>query len=113
VLVVDDDTDIRTSLCELLEHEGYRVASAANGQEALARLGQGELPCVILLDLMMPIMDGWEFRERQQDDPRLAGVPVVVITAAGKYGTRAIDAEQILPKPLRIEHVLEVIEQYC
>ena len=113
MLVVDDDTDIRTSLCELLEHEGYRVVSAANGEEALARLGQGELPNVILLDLMMPIMDGWEFRQRQQDDPRLAGVPVVVITAAGKYGTRAIDAERILPKPLRIEHVLEVIQQYC
>ena len=113
VLVVDDDADIRDALCELLEDEGYRAISAANGQEALANLSTGELPCVILLDLMMPVMDGWEFRRRQQEDPRLAQVPVVVITAAGKYGTSSIDAAHVLPKPLRLELVLEALQQYC
>jgi CheY-like chemotaxis protein len=113
VLVVDDDADIRDALCELLVDEGYRAVAAANGQEALTYLSSGELPCVILLDLMMPVMDGWEFRRRQQGDPRLAQVPVVVITAAGKYGTSSIDAACVLPKPLRLEHVLDALQQYC
>ncbi len=113
VLVVDDDPDIRDALCELLEDEGYRAVSAANGQEALTYLKSSDLPCVILLDLMMPIMDGWEFRRRQKCDPELANVPVVVVTAAGQYGTSSIDAARILPKPLRLEHVLDALKQYC
>jgi CheY-like chemotaxis protein len=113
VLVVDDDPDIRDALCELLEDEGYRVVSASNGQEALVYLKTREPPCVILLDLMMPVMDGWEFRRRQQNDPRWSGIPVVVITAAGKYGASSIAAERILPKPLQLEHVLEALAQYC
>jgi len=112
-LVVDDDADIRDALCELLEDEGYRAVSAANGQEALTYLKSSELPCVILLDLMMPVMDGWEFRRRQQCDPKLAQVPVVVVTAAGQYGTSSIDAARILPKPLRLEHVLDALREYC
>jgi CheY-like chemotaxis protein len=113
VLVVDDDPDIRDALCELLEGEGYRAASASNGQEALTYLNSKEPPCVILLDLMMPIMDGWEFRRQQQIDPRLSKIPVVVITAAGKYGADSITADRILPKPLQLEQVLEALHQYC
>src|SRR3954470_23175677 len=86
VLVVDDDQDIREALCDLLADAGYRAASVANGKEALIYLKSGELPCVILLDLMMPVMDGWEFRRQQQGDPRLSKIPVVVITAAGTQG---------------------------
>ena len=113
VLVVDDDPDIRDALCELLEGEGYRAMSAANGQEALTYLSSKEPPCVILLDLMMPIMDGWEFRRQQQGDPRWSKIPVVVITAAGKYGADSITADCILPKPLQLEQVLEALQQYC
>jgi CheY-like chemotaxis protein len=113
ILVVDDDPDIREALCELLEDEGYHAASASNGQEALIYLSSKERPCMILLDLMMPVMDGWEFRRRQQNDPRWSEIPVVVITAAGKHGAGSIAAECILPKPLRVESVLEAIEQYC
>jgi CheY-like chemotaxis protein len=112
-LVVDDDRDIRDALCELLEGEGYRAVSASNGQEALVYLNSREPPCVILLDLMMPVMDGWEFRRRQQNDPRWSRIPVVVITAAGKYGASSIVAERIIPKPLQLEHVLEALAQYC
>jgi CheY-like chemotaxis protein len=113
VLVVDDDQDIRDALCELLEEEGYRAVAAANGQDALVYLKSREPPCVILLDLMMPIMDGWEFRRRQQHDPELASIPVVVITAAGDYRASTIAAERVLPKPLQLDHVLEALQQYC
>jgi CheY-like chemotaxis protein len=112
-LVVDDDPDIRGALCELLEDEGYRAASAANGEEALDYLNSRERPCVILLDLMMPVMDGWEFRRQQQRDPRLSKIPVVVITAGGRYGASSIAVERVLPKPLQLEHVLEALAQYC
>jgi CheY-like chemotaxis protein len=112
-LVVDDDPDIRDALCELLQAEGYRAVSASNGQEALVYLGSREPPCVILLDLMMPIMDGWEFRRQQQGNPTWSKIPVIVITAAGKYGANTIAAERILSKPLQLEHVLEALRQYC
>ena len=111
--MVDDDQDIRDALCELLEDEGYRAVSAANGQEALVYLNSREPPCVILLDLMMPVMDGWEFRRRQQSDPKFAKIPVVVITAAGKYGAASIAAERVLPKPLQLELVLQALADYC
>jgi CheY-like chemotaxis protein len=113
VLVVDDDQDIREALCDLLVDAGYRADSVANGKEALVYLNSRELPCVILLDLMMPVMDGWEFRRCQQGDPRLAKIPVVVITAAGNQGANSIIAERVLPKPLHIDRVLEAIQQYC
>jgi CheY-like chemotaxis protein len=113
VLVVDDDPDIRDALCELLEDEGYRVVSAANGSEALAHLRSGELPCVILLDLMMPVMDGWEFRRQQQADPGLSSIPVVVITAAGNHRASSISVQRVLSKPLHLDLVLEALLQYC
>ena len=113
ILVVDDDPDIREALCELLEDEGYRAVSASNGKEALVYLSSKERPCIILLDLMMPIMDGWEFRRLQKNDARWSKIPVVVITAAGKQGAGSIAAERVLAKPLRVESVLEAIEHFC
>ena len=113
VLVVDDDQDIRDALCELLLDEGYRAVAAANGAEALTYLRSRELPCVILLDLMMPIMDGWEFRRQQQGDPKLSGIPVVAITAAGDHRASTIAVDRILPKPLHLDHVLETLQAYC
>ena len=71
VLVIDDDADIRDSIGDILELRGYRVARAANGREALERLKSGPPPCVILLDLMMPVLNGWEFREQQSRDAYL------------------------------------------
>jgi CheY-like chemotaxis protein len=96
-----------------LEDEGYQAVAASNGEEALIYLNSRERPCVILLDLMMPVMDGWEFRRQQQQDPRWSKIPVVVITAGGKYGANSIAAEQILPKPLQLDRVLEALAQYC
>jgi CheY-like chemotaxis protein len=113
VLVVDDDQDIRDALCELLRDEGYLAVAAANGAEALSYLNVRELPCVILLDLMMPIMDGWEFRRQQQGDPRFSSIPVVVITAAGEQYASTIAVDRVLPKPLQLDSVLETLEAFC
>ena len=84
ILIVDDDIDVRCALSELLEEEGFSVEAAPNGREALARLrGNAPRPAVILLDLMMPGMDGWDFRNEQMRDPKLAQVPVVIVSASG------------------------------
>ena len=86
ILVVDDDADIRDSVAEVLEDAGYRVQQAANGREALDYLQASAYPCIILLDLMMPVMDGPQFRAAQQSKPTLAGIPVVVISAGARGG---------------------------
>lgn len=81
ILVVEDDSDIRETLQQVLELEGYRVATAANGHEGLAALETGERPSLILLDLMMPVMSGAEMLDHLRTDERLADIPVVVVTA--------------------------------
>lgn len=99
ILVVDDDVDMLHALRETLEHEGYGVDVATNGKEALDR-ARGDAPDLILLDVMMPEMDGWQFRKLQKADPRIANIPVVVITAGH---TAPWDVDAIVPKPLTLE----------
>ena len=83
VLVVDDDPAICSALSEALQGEGFEVASATNGHAALEHLRAGPAPAAIVLDLMMPVMDGWDFRHLQLQDPGLRDIPVVIVTAAG------------------------------
>jgi CheY-like chemotaxis protein len=113
VLVVDDDADIRVALCELLEHEGYRTATAVNGEQALRFLTSGERPCLVLLDLMMPVMDGWQFLEEQRKDPALASIPIVVVTAAGNRIGDRLDGITVLEKPFKLGDVLIAVERNC
>src|SRR5216684_3653021 len=103
VLIVDDEPDLQEAICETLETEGHRTTCASNGREALEHLKGGEPTCVILLDLAMPIMDGYEFRRRQLDDDALAAIPVVVITADGHAREKAerLAAHGYLMKPIR------------
>ena len=113
ILVVDDDPDIRDSLREVLEDEGYEVACVGNGREALDHLkAASPPPCVILLDLMMPVMDGWQFRREQKQIPEIANIPLVVITATGKRPV-LIDAAELVMKPLDLNRLFEAIERYC
>jgi CheY-like chemotaxis protein len=113
VLVVDDDPDIRESLREVLEDEGYEVACVGNGREALDHLKASQpRPCVILLDLMMPVMDGWQFRREQKQDADIAEIPLVVITATGKRPV-LIDAAELVMKPLDLSQLFAAVERYC
>jgi CheY-like chemotaxis protein len=113
ILVVDDDEGIRDALGSLLEGEGYEVVCVENGRAALEYLSCAGRPCLILLDLMMPVMDGWTFMAARTAHPELASIPVVVITAAGEQREGALEGAPVLRKPLRLERLLGTIEQYC
>jgi CheY-like chemotaxis protein len=82
ILVTEDDVKVREALSSLLQHEGYEDAVAANGQEALDTLRGGLRPDIILLDMLMPVLDGWHFLERYRRDPLGTGIPIIVATAA-------------------------------
>jgi signal transduction histidine kinase len=111
VLVVEDDADIRDTLSGLLSGEGYDVRTCANGLEALERLRHGDHPDLIVLDLMMPVMDGWQFRVHQKKDPHLASIPVLAISADGTPKAAAIDADVYLRKPVDCDTLLAAIER--
>jgi CheY-like chemotaxis protein len=115
LLVVDDDPGIRESLADLLNDEGYTVMTAINGKDALTRLRASDnLPCVILLDLMMPVMSGSEFYDEMRNDPALADIPVVVISADGNARLKVQKmGGELIPKPVRIETVIHAVESHC
>jgi CheY-like chemotaxis protein len=113
VFVVEDDVDTRDMMGRFLELEGFTVEVAANGKQALERLNAGVHPCVILLDLMMPVMDGWQFRSHQIRDASLASIPVIVVSAAGKDRIGDIEANAYLSKPVDLEQLLAQVTQYC
>jgi CheY-like chemotaxis protein len=113
VFVVEDDVDTRDMMGRFLELEGFKVEVAANGKQALERLNAGIHPCVILLDLMMPVMDGWQFRSQQIRDAALASIPVIVVSAAGKERIADIEANAYLSKPVDLEQLLAQVTLYC
>jgi CheY-like chemotaxis protein len=112
VLIVEDDADLREMMAQLLALEGYQTAAVANGREALEFLGAHAKPDVILLDLMMPIMDGWEFCRQQQADPDLAPVPVIVLSALDQSRAADIHAAAFLKKPLDFDRLLELVRRF-
>ncbi len=116
ILVVEDDTDLRRSLAEVLEDEGCEVSCARDGEEALQHLERSEAPGAILLDLTMPGMDGWTFRSRQRSDPRLSRIPTVVISAAfagDPSGVEALAPDAFLPKPFDLGSLLDALKRVC
>jgi CheY-like chemotaxis protein len=113
VLIVEDDADLREMMAQLLALEGYRTETASNGRVALDYLRRGDFPDLILLDLMMPVMDGWEFRRRQREDPQLALVPVVVLSALDPSRAADLEGAAFLKKPLDFDRLLELVRQYC
>jgi CheY-like chemotaxis protein len=116
ILIVDDDGAVLNGLTELLEDEGYKVATAIDGLDALHQLRRGLRPSVILLDLMMPVMDGWDFRHEQMKDQVLSDIPVVVITAAG-FSEASVKAQfgdiEFVPKPPSGRSLLDAIQRQC
>jgi len=113
VFVVEDDVDTRDMLGRFLELEGFQVEVAGNGRQALDRLTSGVHPCVILLDLMMPVMDGWQFRQAQIRDATLADIPVIVVSAAGRDQLEKIQADAYLSKPVDLDELLGCVTQFC
>lgn len=118
ILLVEDDRDIRDALTDVLQLEGYDVATAANGQEALDSLRAPELslqPALILLDLMMPVKDGAQFRSEQITDPAIANVPVIVMSADHNIEKKSgfMDVAGFLRKPVEIDELIDAIEAVC
>ena len=108
ILVVDDDAGSRNALTTLLRDEGFSVIAVPGGREALEYLRESPPPTLIVLDLMMPDVDGWDLRHTQKQDPRLAGIPVIAVSAAGKLP----DADAQFRKPLDYEKFLEAVREY-
>jgi CheY-like chemotaxis protein len=114
ILVVDDDPDLAEVLDRVLEKSGYVVTWARNGEEALRCLRDHSHPLdVVLLDLMMPVMNGWEFRAEQLKDPHLSNIPVVVFSGHGKLDQNAISIGAVanLRKPIGLHELLTVLDQ--
>ena len=110
ILIVDDDAASTDSLTDILTAEGYTVAIARNGKEALVHLRGAPPPRLVILDLFMPEMDGWEFRREQLKDANLRDIPVVVMTGASVYA--GIDVNVIVHKPLDVARFVSLIERY-
>jgi len=112
--VVEDDREQRETLCAMLDFEGFDHAEAANGRQALDYLNKARAPCLVLLDLEMPVMNGWDFRVKQLADERLARIPVVVVTANDEgLSKRFPGVEGFLWKPLKFEKLAVVLDRLC
>jgi CheY-like chemotaxis protein len=115
VLVVEDDALARESIRTILEARGFSVAAAGNGREALNYLQTHRPPQVILLDLMMPVMNGWEFRRHQKQHPGLAAIPVVVCSGVDDVPAEAalVGAQGHLQKPIQLDELVQTVSHFC
>jgi two-component system, OmpR family, response regulator CpxR len=116
VLVVEDDREIRETMLEIFEEAGFSAVAAGHGQAALEYLDRtNQVPCIILLDLMMPVMDGVTFRERQRQDPRFADVPVILMSAFRDVDehAREIEPVAVLKKPVHLDELIGILDAHC
>lgn len=115
VLVVEDERDVRDAFSNLLHFQAFTVRSACDGQQALAQLRDGYRPCLILLDLSMPRMDGAAFRDQQKATDGCANIPVVIVSGRddGREVATSLGACDFLKKPVRIPELLGALERHC
>jgi len=115
ILVVEDNDDVRQALRVLLQLEGYTVFTANDGEEALATLRGGLDPCLVILDLAMPSMDGYDFRARQLQDERLARIPTIVCSGDGRVADKAhaLGVVGFYKKPIEIDEFLQLVSAHC
>ena len=115
ILLVDDNVDVREGMQHMFEAEGYEVRAAVNGREALALLYAGLRPCVIVMDMAMPLMNGFEFREQQLKHADIADIPFIAYSAVIDLQRSAqhLHAAAYLEKPIEFEHVLSIIREHC
>lgn len=114
IMLVDDDPDVLEVMAMLLESAGFVVHTVEDGWRALHHLKHGARPSLILLDMMMPVMNGWGFREEQLRHPDLAEIPVVVLTGDGRAEQKAreIEADGYLKKPVELEDLVSTVQEY-
>jgi CheY-like chemotaxis protein len=113
VLVIEDEDQARRFLVEILNFEGFRAVGLSNGVEALDYLHRSAVPCLIVLDILMPVMDGRQFRAAMLQQPHLADVPVIVVTALDVAAARDLNAVGVLRKPLDVDALLNVVRAHC
>jgi CheY-like chemotaxis protein len=115
VLIVEDDDDLRDDLAFLLTRKGYQVETAENGKHALEKINEAGPPCLIILDLMMPIMNGWQLRAELLKDPALALVPVVLLSGMADVdeAARSLAAVDHLSKPIDLDKLYDVVNTHC
>ena len=113
VLIVDDEPDLRATICDVLAEEGWNAIGAGDGAAALRLLREGLRPRLILLDLVMPGMDGWRFREAQAADPQLASIPVILLCSETHARSAPIDVAMLLRKPVAIDELTQTVERFC
>lgn len=115
ILLIDDHDDIREGLTELFRAEGYAVIAAHNGRDALAQLHAGARPCIILMDLMMPVMSGFEFRQAQLVHPDFKHIPVVIYSGVHDLAEVAKDlhAKAYVEKPILLDRLMAIIREHC
>ncbi len=115
ILIVEDDDDLRDSILELLQLRGFNVVAAADGQQALDELRAGLTPCLIILDLMLPVVSGWEFRNQQLSDPRLSEIPTVIVSGINnlEIESRRLQATAFVSKPINFDLLFKTVEQNC
>ena|SRR5688572_22759691 len=111
VMIVDDDDAIREALEDVLSDEGYRIVGMPDGQQALDYLNAEKQPAAILLDLWMPVMDGWKFLDALLDDSRFSRIPLIVLTAARDQRARELRVSEVLTKPVQLQQVLSALER--
>jgi CheY-like chemotaxis protein len=113
VAIIEDDAEFRNMLRELLEEKHYSVVAVSNGAEALDLLRGEKVPNVILLDVSMPVMDGFDFLRYRNDNPQLAAVPVVLVTNAKPHERPTVGVNDVVRKPIDIDEILFAIQRYC
>ena len=114
IMVIEDDDDIRELMKAMLEAEGYYSITASNGEEGLELLSQSETkPCMILLDMMMPIMDGWTFAEVAKKNVQYRNIPLLAVTAFSDQMSLRENFQGVLKKPVRFDILLDIVRHYC
>lgn len=113
ILLVEDNDDVREMMAVALELGGHQVVAAPNGLAALDVLRRSPRPSLILLDLMMPVMNGWELRSVLNSDPRLSAIPVVVVSAVTAEAAQRLPDTPFVPKPVDIDTLLDVVDEQC
>lgn len=111
ILLVDDDVAVRSTMARFLGLEGFAIVEASNGREALAHLRTGCGAAAILLDLRMPVMDGWAFRRAQREDPSIAAIPVVILSGADAHRFAELEAVAAFEKPVKMSQVADRLRQ--